>query len=230
MRLFTCLLAITAAAAVLLSGGFVRGDYPPPQRERIEWCDIWFTDADKTDLPRVLLIGDSITRGYFGPVEERLAGKAYCGRYTTSRSVCDPVMFQELELVLGQYDYAVIHVNNGLHGWGYTEAQYSEGLERLLNILAEQAPGAKLVWATTTPVTAESGMAEHRQRVAARNALARELVNARGIAVDDLHALAIEHTQHFADDGVHFSASGRTAQGGQVAEHISALLEGTPAD
>ena len=37
-----------------------------PIRERIEWADIWVTDADKDDLPRVLLIGDSITRGYFG--------------------------------------------------------------------------------------------------------------------------------------------------------------------
>ena len=46
-------------------------------RERIEWADIWVTDADKSDLPRVLLIGDSITRGYFDGVEKPLAGKAY---------------------------------------------------------------------------------------------------------------------------------------------------------
>ena len=48
-----------------------------PIRERIEWADIWVTDADKNDLPRVLLIGDSITRGYFDGVEKQLAGKAY---------------------------------------------------------------------------------------------------------------------------------------------------------
>ncbi|MHB8974904.1 MAG: hypothetical protein ACYC4N_31125, partial [Pirellulaceae bacterium] len=41
-----------------------------PIRERIEWADIWVTDADKNDLPRVLLIGDSITRGYFDGVEK----------------------------------------------------------------------------------------------------------------------------------------------------------------
>ena len=61
-----------------------------PIRERIEWADIWVTDADKDDLPRVLLIGDSITRGYFGEVEKRLAGKAYCARLTTSKCVSDP--------------------------------------------------------------------------------------------------------------------------------------------
>jgi hypothetical protein len=52
-----------------------------PIRERIEWTDIWVTDADKDDLPRVLLIGDSITRGYFGEVEKQLAGTAYCARF-----------------------------------------------------------------------------------------------------------------------------------------------------
>ncbi len=32
-----------------------------PIRERIEWADIWVTDADKDDLPRVLLIGEGDT-------------------------------------------------------------------------------------------------------------------------------------------------------------------------
>ncbi len=44
-----------------------------PVRERIEWIDIWVTDADKNELPRVLLVGDSIARGYFSDgVSERL--------------------------------------------------------------------------------------------------------------------------------------------------------------
>ena len=34
----------------------------PPAREAIEWCDIWISHANKTNLPRVLLIGDSIAR------------------------------------------------------------------------------------------------------------------------------------------------------------------------
>jgi|SRR6056297_1834028 len=62
-----------------------------PNRERIEWADMWVTDADKDDLPRVLVIGDSITRGYFGEVEKHLAGKAYCARLTTSKGVSDLV-------------------------------------------------------------------------------------------------------------------------------------------
>ncbi len=71
-----------------------------PVRERIEWIDIWVTDADKDDLPRVLLVGDSITRGYFGAVEKYLAGKAYCARLTTSKCVSDPTFNDDLKLML----------------------------------------------------------------------------------------------------------------------------------
>ena len=51
-----------------------------PILERIEWSDIWVTNADKDDLPRVLLVGDSITRQYFKTVEKALDGKANCAR------------------------------------------------------------------------------------------------------------------------------------------------------
>ena len=47
--------------ATLMMAQFVSAD--EPIRERTEWADIWVTDADKDDLPRVLVIGDSITRG-----------------------------------------------------------------------------------------------------------------------------------------------------------------------
>jgi len=127
-------------------------------RERIEWCDIWITNADSNDLPRVLLIGDSITRGYFGGVEKALDGKANCARLTTSRCICDPVFFDELEMVLRQYPFDVIHFNNGLHGWGYSEAQYREAFPKLLDTLRRENPNARLIWTTTTPVRTRSDL------------------------------------------------------------------------
>ncbi len=55
-----------------------------PILERIEWTDIWVTNADRDDLPRVLIVGDSIARGYFNVVESELQDKAYCARFATS--------------------------------------------------------------------------------------------------------------------------------------------------
>ncbi|MBL9133652.1 MAG: hypothetical protein JNG86_20750, partial [Verrucomicrobiaceae bacterium] len=87
-------------------------------REGTEWCNIWMPNANKHDLPRVLLIGDSLTQGYGPDVEKVLAGKAYVARLATSRCVGDPVLHAELSAVLGAETFDVIHFNNGLHGIG----------------------------------------------------------------------------------------------------------------
>jgi hypothetical protein len=210
-------------AIVVGTVGVAAADADKLVRERIEWVDIWFTDADKEALPRVLMIGDSITRGYFGQVEKALAGKAYCGRYTTSRSVCDPVFFQELALVLGQYDYEVIHFNNGLHGWGFSEEAYAAGFEKFLDALKAQAPEAALVCGLSTPVLETGGMAAEQDRVKARNEIVRALCAERDIAVNDLYSVS-DDAELFSPDGVHFSPKGRAAQAEVVAEAIGAGL------
>ncbi len=200
---------------------------PEPVRERIEWCDIWITNANSDDLPRVLMIGDSITRGYFGGVEKALEGQANCARLTTSRCICDPVFFDELALVLDQYPFDVIHFNNGLHGWGYSETQYRQAFPKFLAALRHGNPNARLIWATTTPVRDQAQM-EHldgkTERVRARNAIAKKFVGEMDLPVDDLFALVIDHPEYYGRDGVHFNNDGRTAQVQQVAESITEQL------
>ena len=209
-----------------------------PVRERIEWCDIWITNADRDDLPRVLLIGDSITRGYFSGVEKALAGQANCARLTTSRCICDPVFFDELSLLLRQYPFDVIHFNNGLHGWGYTEAQYRAAFPKLLDTLRQENPNAKLIWTTTTPVRqrgpavrathASPPLDGKTERVRRRNEIAMAFVGPAGLAVDDLFALALDHPEYYSSDGVHFNNEGKTVQVQQVAQSVQAQLNRLP--
>lgn len=199
-----------------------RGE-PELIRERIEWADIWITNADANDLPRVLMIGDSITRGYFSGVEKALEGKANCARLTTSRCICDPVFFEELEMVLRQYPFKVIHFNNGLHGWGYTEAQYARAFPKLLDCLRRHSPEAKLIWTTTTPVRKRSTvdqLDERTERVRKRNEIAMQFVGEMDLAVDDLFGLVIDHPEYYSADGVHFNNEGKAAQVQQVAQSI----------
>ena len=194
-----------------------------PIRERIEWADIWITNADIADLPRVLLIGDSITRGYFGGVEQHLAGKAYCARLTTSKCVSDSFFPDEVQLLLKQYKFAVIHFNNGLHGWGYTEEQYRDGLIKLMDTFKEHASGTKLIWATTTPIRDRDDLqriSERTERVKARNQIAAEIMQERGVPTNDLCGLVEPHPEYFAGDRVHYNGKGREAQAKQVAESI----------
>ncbi len=196
-------------------------------RERIEWCDIWITNAERDDLPRVLLIGDSIVRGYFGDVERALEGRANCARLTTSRCICDPVFFDELKLILAQYRFDVIHFNNGLHGWGYAEDQYKAAFPRLLDTLQQHGRGSTLIWRTTTPVRnreALDKLSETTDRVRQRNAIAAGFVEPLGLPVDDLFALVIDHPEYYSPDGVHFNAEGIRAQARQVAQAIHSHL------
>ena len=85
----TWVLSLCLAAGLSSGVALVKADAARPARESIEWCDIWISHANETNLPRVLLIGDSIVRDYYPEVEKRLAGKAFVARLATSRFVAD---------------------------------------------------------------------------------------------------------------------------------------------
>jgi hypothetical protein len=148
-------------------------------------------DANDQDLPRVLLLGDSITRGYFPGVERLLKGKASVGRLATSKSVGDPGLLAEVVLVLGKYHFGVIHFNNGMHGWGYTEQEDARHFPDLIDTLKKGAKGAKLICATTTPVREADNLEQlspRTERVKERNRIAGGTAR-ENIPVNDLFAL-----------------------------------------
>ncbi len=212
-----------------LVGGAVADD--SPRRESIEWSDIWVPHADEDGLPRVLLAGDSITRGYYNGVEEALNGRAYCARYSTSKFIGHADFLVELTNLLNTYRFDVIHINNGLHGWDYTEEEYAASFPRLLEILATHAQGARVIWANTTPVrTAKnpSNFDPKTERVKARNRIAAEIMQTQHIPVNDLFSLAEQHPEFYSQDGVHFNDAGRAAQAKQVADVISKILPTPP--
>ena len=51
----------------------------------LEWLDVSLPHTNDHQLPRVLLIGHSITRGYYPDAEKALAGRAYVARLRTCR-------------------------------------------------------------------------------------------------------------------------------------------------
>ncbi len=187
------------------------------------------TQADQAGLPRVLLLGDSITRAYNAEVENRLAGKAYVARLATSAFLSDPMFLQEVALMLDNVKFDVIHFNNGLHGWQHSEEEYRAAFPKLLALLQKHAPHAKLIWATTTALK-ESTPAKPgevratNERIAARNAIARQFMDAQHIPIDDLHKLMAGHPEYHSDN-FHFNDQGIKLQADQVATEIQKLLK-----
>ena len=198
--------------------------------EKIEWTDIWVMNAKETENPRVLLVGDSIVKGYYGAVEQGLSGQAACARYATSLFLSNPDYLAELTMLIKRYDFDVIHINNGLHGWDYSEEEYRQGLYSLLALMEREAPRAKIVWAMTTPVRSSQDLSQldaaQNDRVIERNRIAAEIMGAKGIPVNDLYGVVQNHPEYFAKDGVHFNETGQAAQAAQVAEYVKRVLGG----
>jgi len=202
------------------------------KRENTEWLDVWLPETNSSGLPRVLLIGNSITRQYFKEVEQQLKGKAFVARISTSKSLGDPGLLQEVELVMGYHQFDVVHFNNGMHGWAYSEEEYGRALPGLLQVIRKCAPNAKLIWANTTPVRSGEGMRDFNERnirVVARNRLAGELLKAEDVTINDLYSV-VERNNAFYNggDGVHPSPPGVKVLANQVSDQIRLALGENP--
>ncbi len=198
------------------------------EREKIEWAQFRWNNTDDNTLPRVLLIGDSIVVGYNGGVSELLEGKANVAFYSTSKCVGDPSIYKELAYALDDYEFDMIHFNNGLHGFTTSDEEYGKYLAEYTDALAKLSKEATLVWGMSTPITQKDNPEEldeeKNPRVIERNRLAAELMSERGIPVDDLYSLMLDRPELSAGDGYHYNDEGKKVQAQEVAEVISEIL------
>ena len=195
-------------------------------KEPIEWSHTWIPATDKHDLPRVLLIGDSHVERYYPLVARQLQGLAYCAKLTTSKSLGDPILPDEIGLILKQYDFDIIAFNNGLHGKGYTEEQYGKYIPLIFDLFKRQSK-AKVIWVNTTPVRKRGNLAEFDDftgRVRKRNRLVEKYATEHGIPIVDLFSLGQQHEEYYTGDGVHFNPDGVAAEADRVAGKIKELL------
>jgi len=187
---------------------------------------------DIPGLPRVLLIGDSISIGYTVPVQEQLKRVANVHRISENGGPTTRGL-EKLDEWLGTNQWEVIHFNWGLHdlklepnGRHQVEwEQYERNLERLVDRL--QRTGATLIWATTTPVPEN---VKGPQRVAADvpryNGAARRVVDAAGIRINDLYAFAEPRLSRIQlPQNVHFSIAGSGELARPVASEIREALK-----
>jgi len=202
---------------------------------------------DNPKLPRVLLIGDSISIGYTLPVRKQLQGTANVHRPPTN---CGPTTrgLSQIEQWIGKQPWDVIHFNWGLHDLKYLGpngenladpqsessrqqvpiAAYERNLRKLVARLLKTK--ATLIWCPTTPVP--SGAKGRVVGDAARyNAVALKVMRAHQIAVNDLYAFSkprLQTIQRRAN--VHFTPDGSQALAGQVVDSIRrALARRSPA-
>lgn len=218
-------LVLLAFVALLPMSLLAQGAHSKP--EHIEWT--WEVRPLHPDLalPNVLLIGDSITKNYFPQVANDLKGIANVYLMASSISVGDPRLTREIAQfsTMEGVEFRAVHFNNGMHGWGYSEAQFKASFPSYLRAVQHLVrTNRDLIWATITPVNPAAPNGATNARVDARNAIANHFVRAAGISIDDQHALMVKH-QDLHLDSVHFNSQGQALQGEQAAESIRNVLK-----
>jgi lysophospholipase L1-like esterase len=216
---------VFVAALLLFAPTMLEAQKPVSIPEEIEWT--WEVRPPHPDpkLPNVLLLGDSLSRNYFPEVTKDLAGVANVYLMASSISVGDPRLPREIRefASMENVPFRIVHFNNGMHGWEYTEAEFKAAFpEFLRSVRSLTGSNSDLVWATITPVQPKAFNGATNERIDARNAIAQGLVAAH-IRIDDQHGLMLKHRDLYQDT-VHFNAAGSNLMGDQAAASIRALL------
>ena len=183
----------------------------------------WDYVTDDPKLPRVLLIGDSVSRGYTLAARKALVGKANVHRAPAN---CGPTAtaLKKLNVWLGKGNWDVIHFNFGIHDRRTLPADYESRLETIVERLKET--GAKLIWASSTPIPSDwKEGPEMKTALEEKNAIAARVMKKHGVEIDDLFSYITPHlseTQNPKD--VHFNGKGYDLLGKQVAKQIATTL------
>lgn len=198
--------------------------------------------TDDPKLPRVLLIGDSISIGYTVPVRKILNGKVNVHRIPTNGRYASYGV-QNLQKWLGDKKWDVIHFNWGLWDICYrhpesknqgnrdkvngkltaTPEEYKKNMESLVAELKKT--GAKLIWCETTPVP-EGEVGRKVGDEIKYNEIANEIMKKNGIQINFLHAHAQKKLPEIAKKpgDVHYTPAGSQYLAEKVAEEIQKAL------
>lgn len=187
---------------------------------------------DVAGLPRVLLIGDSVSIGYTLQVRKLLEGRANVHRIPVNGGATE-VGLANMKKWLGNGKWDVIHFNFGLHDAKHSSAtefrasreQYADNLRKLIALM--KPTGAKLIFATTTPVPKGGKLSPTRifDDIGARNEIARKVMRENGVAIDDLYGTVLPQMAEVGrPNDVHFKPQGYELLAKAVATSIEAQL------
>lgn len=118
-------------------------------REWAEWVNYSLSQPLEDREKRILLVGDSISAGYGSMVQE-LMPDWQVDRLNTSEGLHHPNLIRMLEIILEEYPYQLIHINNGIHIHGISAEEYGRKLEELFQWMEERYPSMKILFAATT--------------------------------------------------------------------------------
>ena len=192
--------------------------------------------SKKSELPGVLVIGDSISMGYTPYLTGILSEKANVWHPEencegTSKGVL------KLDKWVGNMKWDIIHFNFGLHDLKHVNPvtgansnkpedpqqadikQYAYNLEIIVDRL--KATGAKLIFATTTPVPEKSSPYRNPSDVIEYNKAALRIMKKEKIEINDLYRYSLPLVPEIQiPNNVHFKPEGYRLLAERVSEYV----------
>jgi len=200
------------------------------------------------ELPKVLLIGDSISIGYLPFVQEIMKGKVLVDRIPLKSNGkaenCKGTTYglQNIDRWLGDTKWDLIHFNFGLHDIKHVKPtsgknsndpkdpqqsnikQYKKNLKEIVKKL--KATKAQLIFATTTPYPKGTKPFRAFGEEIKYNRVAIKIMKKNDIEINDLHSFVQPRMQELQRPvNVHFTYYGYKEIAAQVAQWITKKLE-----
>ena len=196
------------------------------QKENIEWVNIWCENTNDKTLPRVALVGDSITQQSFQTVQKELKGLALVDYFATSYSLLSPAYENMLTGFLNDSKYDVVCYNYGLHGYAINGENFEKAYRATIEKIRKNS---KMVISLTTCVRDKTDLTKISERwehkVQERNLIAQKVAREYGIFVDDLFSVSMRlGVEGISIDGVHFNDYGKERIAKSKAEAIKKIL------
>ena len=203
----------------------------------------WIRAMSNTELPNVLILGDSISIGYTPFVQKDLSGIANVLRPLLENGEnenCEGTTYglQNIERWIGVKKWDLIHFNFGLHDLKHVDPvtgknssnpedpfqadvkEYKKNLKEIVKKMKDT--GAILVFATTTPYPDNlKGSMRDPGLYKKYNKVALKVMKENKIIINDLYSFVLPKMEELQiPQNVHFTKTGSEAIGNEVAQFI----------
>ncbi len=195
-------------------------------------------------MKKAILLGDSIREWYTLNVVEELKGKVEVIWQKGDNGRFAAYTLGQLGGLLSEHGKVdIVHFNNGYWDMStlpftnektFPIPEYQHYLRRIIKLA--RAAGAKVVFATTTPLPADNTATDNtgtgvnfnleKDTVVEYNNAALEVMKEENVPVNDLYAIAKKHPRYYkCEDNLHHTPEGNAVLGKAVADFILKELD-----
>ena len=187
---------------------------------------VWEYVTDKPSLPRVIIVGDSVSLGYTLRVRDAMASTANIHRAPTNTGPTTTGL-AKMDYWLNGEDWDVILFNFAIHDAWASTTRYHDNLSEIVRRLKVTNSTSTLVWARTTPFD----IADLTTELTApqMNQVSDAIMLSNNIATIDLYTPIVGHELEYQlADKTHYNEYGKAVLAAEVVSGLNIAIVPEP--